>query len=222
MRRASARPGLARPSTSRSGTRARVRDPRLAAAVAELRRKGLAPLPTPAWQRGAGPLSLDDLIIVTVSALELTDADNVLDVGTGSGYQAALLGRSAGHVHSIEIDGERANAARETLSELGIDNVEVIRGDGVQGFAPGAPYQAIIVGAATLSVPTALVDQLDVGGRLVIPIGGSEGQLVQRFRKHRDSLVAETITGCALEPLVSPLERPSFFPWMSSISGSVA
>lgn len=95
----------------------------------------------------------------------------VLDVGTGSGYQAAILGELAGEVHTIERFPELAEAAQGRLTAMGYQNITVHIGDGTQGYLEGAPYDRILVAAAAPEVPQALKDQLLVGGRLVIPVG---------------------------------------------------
>jgi protein-L-isoaspartate(D-aspartate) O-methyltransferase len=97
--------------------------------------------------------------------------DVVLEIGTGSGYQAAVLSKLVKQVYSIEILPELAESAKRTLRENGFDNVDVIVGDGYRGLPEHAPFEGILVTAAPADVPPALVDQLAVGGRLVIPVG---------------------------------------------------
>jgi len=106
----------------------------------------------------------------------ITPTDTVLEVGTGSGYQSALLGALAGTVYSIETVAPLADRAREALRLAGTTNVHVIVGDGSAGWAANAPYDAIIVSAAAPSVPAPLVSQLAEGGRLVVPVGDREAQ----------------------------------------------
>jgi len=119
---------------------------------------------------------------------ELAPTDRVLDVGTGSGYQAAALAQLCEHVISIERIPELAARARRTLAELGLE-VEVVLGDGTHGYAPGAPYDAIVVAAGTPSVPGALLEQLAPGGRLVIPVGPHEMQELTVLRKLADGAI---------------------------------
>src|SRR3989442_3437085 len=116
---------------------------------------------------GAGQTISQPYIVALMSeSLLLTGAETVLEVGTGSGYQAAVLSRLAKRVYSIEILPQLAKTARSRLTALGYDNVRVVVGDGNQGWAPGSPYDAIIVTAAAPQVPPALLDQLAEGGRL--------------------------------------------------------
>jgi protein-L-isoaspartate(D-aspartate) O-methyltransferase len=102
--------------------------------------------------------------------LRLTPTDRVLEIGTGSGYQAAILAELAGEVWTLERHAELAGRAAELLSQLGYENVHVITSDGSLGYPEAAPYNAIVVTAAAPSVPDALKDQLAVGGRMVIPV----------------------------------------------------
>jgi protein-L-isoaspartate(D-aspartate) O-methyltransferase len=114
-----------------------------------------------------------------LEALGLTPADRVLEVGTGSGYLTALLAELAAQVFSVERHAALADAARELLGRMGYTNVRVIVGDGSQGFAEAAPYDAIIVSAAAPEVPHALIEQLAEGGRMIIPVGPTDSQQLQ-------------------------------------------
>lgn len=144
------------------------------------------PLPIGAGQTISAP----DVVAMMAATLELGDDDRVLEVGTGSGYAAAVLSRLAGEVISVEYHDELARSARSTLAELGYDNVEVRVGDGSQGAADRAPFDAISVTAmAQDDLPQALVDQLAPGGVLVCPTGhGRSGQLVRLRDGRRESL----------------------------------
>jgi protein-L-isoaspartate(D-aspartate) O-methyltransferase len=116
------------------------------------------------------------MVALMTSLLELRPGDRVLEIGTGSGYQAAVLSRVAAEVYSIEIRQPLADRARRTLADLGYRNVHLRVGDGFQGWPEEAPFDGIIVTAAPPSVPDPLLRQLKVGGRLVIPVG-SQGSL---------------------------------------------
>ena len=111
------------------------------------------------------------MVAMSVEALKLNDDETVLEVGAGSGYQAAILSKLAKKVYAIEIIPELVANARRVLDSLGIDNVEIICADGRKGWPEGAPYDGIVVAAAAEEVPSALTEQLKEGGRLVIPIG---------------------------------------------------
>ncbi|MGH7523449.1 MAG: protein-L-isoaspartate(D-aspartate) O-methyltransferase [Gemmatimonadales bacterium] len=110
--------------------------------------------------------------------LQLTGRERVLEVGTGSGYQTALLAMLAESVFSIERIAELARSAHEIIRALGIANVSILHGDGSLGWRPNAPYQGIIVAAASPGIPQPLVEQLTPGGRLVIPVGDQAAQVL--------------------------------------------
>ena len=126
------------------------------------------------------------------SLLELEGGERVLEIGTGSGYQAAVLSRIAGKVYSIEILEPLSQSARRTLHGLGYDNIELRCGDGYAGWPEAAPFDGILVTAAAPHVPPALVAQLKTGGRMVIPVGGSDDiQYLKVLTKRADGGVEE-------------------------------
>jgi len=141
-------------------------------------------------------------VAMSVEALELKGDETVLEVGAGSGYQAAVLSKLAKKVYAIEIIPELVTNARRVLASLGIDNVELICSDGRLGWPEGAPYDGIVVAAAAEEGPPALVEQLKEGGRLVIPVGGRWGQALQASRKRGDVLYTEELCRCIFVPLV--------------------
>ncbi|HLW84053.1 MAG TPA: protein-L-isoaspartate(D-aspartate) O-methyltransferase [Candidatus Sulfotelmatobacter sp.] len=141
-------------------------------------------------------------IMLETLALQLTDT--VLEVGTGSGYATALLAELVSRVVSVERYPTLAAGARQLLSGLGYRNVNVVLGDGSEGFPAGAPYDAILVSAATAAVPPALLAQLrEEGGRLIIPVGPAESQLLQLIRMVADRVVVTSCGACRFVPLVS-------------------
>jgi protein-L-isoaspartate(D-aspartate) O-methyltransferase len=127
------------------------------------------PLPIGSGQTISQPY----IVALSTDLLGLTSSSVVLDVGTGSGYQAAVLAEIASRVYSIEIIPALGNEAKKRLEGLGYGNIEVKIGDGYQGWPEKAPFDAIVVTAAAPQVPPALVAQLKPGGRMVIPVGGS-------------------------------------------------
>jgi protein-L-isoaspartate(D-aspartate) O-methyltransferase len=135
-------------------------------------------------------------------ALGLTGGEKVLEIGTGSGYQAAVLAELAGYVYTVERIPELAEAAARTLAELGYKNVQVeIAGDQL-GCPEYAPYDAILVAAAAPSVHQTLVDQLCEGGRLVIPVGSRYEQELLRVTRLNTGIRTERLGGCRFVPLI--------------------
>jgi len=159
-----------------------IRDPRVLEAMRkvprhlfvppELRDRAYRDCPLPI---GYGQtISQPYIVAFMTEAARLTPESVVLEIGTGSGYQAAILAELARQVYSVERLPPLATRAQQTLASLGYRNVEVRQGDGYQGWPEHAPYDAIVVTAAPPTVPTALLDQLAVGGTLVVPIGESQ------------------------------------------------
>ncbi len=142
------------------------------------------------------------MVAVMTQALKLQGDERVLEVGTGSGYQAAVLAEIVDHVVSIERIPELAERALKTLRSLGYMNVEVVIGDGSKGYPARAPYDGIIVTAGAPEIPQVLVDQLADGGRLVIPVGDSFQQTLTRVTKKGEKVDIERLEGCIFVPLV--------------------
>jgi protein-L-isoaspartate(D-aspartate) O-methyltransferase len=137
-----------------------------------------------------------------VEELGLDGDERVLDVGTGSGYQAAVLAQLADEVHSIERIPELADQARRNFEAAGVDNVEVHEGDGSRGLPEHAPYDAIAVAAAAPGFPQALYDQLTPGGRLVVPVGGRRGQRLEVVVRSPEGPAVLRSVPCRFVPLV--------------------
>jgi len=135
-------------------------------------------------------------------ALELTGSERVLEIGTGSGYQAAVLSLLAREVISVESHTSLALAAQERLTDLGYANVHVHSGDGSLGFPDAAPYDAILVAAAAPEIPPLLAGQLREGGRLVIPVGSQENQELLQTRKEGGVLRSRALFDCRFVPLL--------------------
>jgi len=180
-----------------------ITDPRVLAALASVPREAFVSQDMVSFAYDDAPLPIGDgqtisqpyIVAFTVEALQLTPSDRVLDVGTGSGYAAAVLSRLAREVFSVERVAALCRSASERLAELRYDNVHVICGDGTLGWAEHAPFDAIAVGAVGPHPPPALLEQLVVGGRLVMPIGPDGSQTLMR-------LTRTSQTGYSEEPLV--------------------
>ncbi len=134
--------------------------------------------------------------------LQLTGKERVLEIGTGSAYQTALLAELAAQVFSIERIAALLDRSRLLLSELGVRNVSLLLGDGTLGWRDYAPFDAIVVGAGAPHVPPALEEQLAEGGRLLLPIGDREEQVLAVFTKHDGVLERRDITPVRFVPLI--------------------
>jgi protein-L-isoaspartate(D-aspartate) O-methyltransferase len=194
-----------------------IRDRRVLAAFREVPRARFVP---PA---AAGQAYLDEpiriphgqvttqpsLIASMVAALGLTGSEQVLEVGTGLGFQTAILTRLAARVVSVERFADLAEWARANLAAAGLDRVRVVVGDGTLGVPEHAPYQAIVVAAASPRIPPPLVEQLAPGGRLVHPVGPGGHEQVTAFHKDADRLVADAeLVPARFVPLVGTHGTP--------------
>lgn len=150
---------------------------------------------------GGQTISQPYIVALMTQMLDLSGEENVMEVGTGSGYQAAIIGRLAREVHTIERNEELAQGAAYTLRQLGLDNVYVHEGDGSLGWPPNAPYDGIIVTAAAPQVPPPLLDQLAGGGRLVIPVGNLGNQFLEHWERHGEDYTHEAVAPVAFVPL---------------------
>ena len=134
--------------------------------------------------------------------LQLTGEERVLEIGTGSGYQAAILGMLADEIHTVERHPFLADKANQLLKSLGFDNVQVHERDGTRGLPEFGPFQAIMVTAAAPEVPTPLLDQLGDGGRLVMPVGRRGGQVLLLYKRDGDEFHREDLVPVAFVPLI--------------------
>jgi protein-L-isoaspartate(D-aspartate) O-methyltransferase len=141
------------------------------------------------------------MVARTAELANLQPGDRVLEVGLGSGYQAAVLAQLCEHVTGIEIVPELALQAQLTLAQLGIANITVRLGDGSLGYAPDAPYDAIVVAAGAPQVPEQLIAQLKPGGRLVIPVGSPARQILSVITKTAEGSVTSRYDRCVYVPL---------------------
>lgn len=156
----------------------------------------------------AETISQPYIVAAMTEAALVQPGDVVLEVGTGSGYQAAVLAWLGARVYSIERVQELAESARARLARLGYGAVEVVCGDGSEGYSAGAPYQAILVTAASPQPPPALVDQLAVGGRMVIPVGGFRLQRLQLMEKTVSGIAVRNLDSCQFVPLIGKYGWP--------------
>lgn len=188
-----------------------ITDPRVLDAMGAVPRHELVPgaLHAQAYQDSALPIgegqtiSAPSIVAAMSQALELTGHENVLEIGTGSAYQAAILSRLAARVVSVERVPRLAARARRTLDRLGVSNVVVYLGDGTRGRPADAPFEAIVVTAGGPTVPEPLLDQLAVGGRLVGPFGRRDEQRLVRIRRHsRLDYSQEVIGRCRFVDLI--------------------
>jgi protein-L-isoaspartate(D-aspartate) O-methyltransferase len=141
------------------------------------------------------------IVALMTQLLSLTGEEKVLEIGTGSGYQAAVLALLAKQVYTVERHAELARGAETTLKSLNFLNVSVHVGDGSLGLPEFAPYQAIVVTAAAPRLPKPLQDQLDDGGRIVIPVGGQLGQYLECWRREGSAFNREVLVPVAFVPL---------------------
>jgi protein-L-isoaspartate(D-aspartate) O-methyltransferase len=187
-----------------------IRDPRVLAAMAQVPRHqfispayhDIAYADHPAPIGEGQTISQPYMVALMLEGLELRPQDVVLEIGTGSGYQAALLAELAARVYTIERHASLAERARHMLSQLGYNNVTVVVGDGSQGLPQAAPFDSIVVAAAAPQVPPALFEQLREGGRMLIPVGSPELQELQLIRKMNGGPQVFRSEGCRFVPLI--------------------
>jgi protein-L-isoaspartate(D-aspartate) O-methyltransferase len=187
-----------------------IRDERVLEAIARVRRELFVPVELRAQAYHDEPLPIAEgqsisqpqVVAVMTEALDLHGDENVLEVGTGSGYQAAVLALLSRRVVTVERSPLLAERARLLLQSLGYENVQVEVGDGTQGWLALAPYDAIVVTAAAPSVPAPLVEQLSDGGRLVIPVGSMYQQSLVLLRKRHGRVSRSYLSSVRFVPLV--------------------
>lgn len=142
------------------------------------------------------------IIAAMLQAAEIKSSDRVLEIGAGSGYQTAVLAELASQVFAVDRYPTLVDAAREVLDRLGYHNIALVAGDGSLGLPQAAPFDAIIVSAAAPGVPQTLVGQLAPGGRMVIPVGNADQQVLKLVRNHGDHISETILEGCRFVPLI--------------------
>jgi protein-L-isoaspartate(D-aspartate) O-methyltransferase len=166
----------------------------------ELRSRAYEDVPLPIG--GGQTISQPYIVAAMTSALRLQRTDRALEIGTGCGFQAAVLSLLAKEVFTIERCPELASAASEKLAKLGFHNVHVHCGDGTMGLPEFAPFDAILVAAAAPAAPEPLLAQLAEGGRMIIPVGDADNQELQLVEKHAGAFSIKILEGCRFVPLV--------------------
>ncbi|MFB0527292.1 MAG: protein-L-isoaspartate(D-aspartate) O-methyltransferase [bacterium] len=142
------------------------------------------------------------MVALMTDLLDLSEEDRVLEIGTGSGYQAAILAELGKEVYTVERHESLAERAEKLLKELNYQNVKVLVGDGTKGWEEFSPYQKIIVTASAPDVPQPLFVQLDEMGKLVIPVGGRWSQDLILVQKRKGKMIRNSICGCVFVPLI--------------------
>ena len=187
-----------------------IEDERVLAAMGEVPREEFLPQAVRhrAYADSALPIGSEQtisqpwIVAAICQALQLDGSELVLEIGTGSGYSAAVLSHLAAHVVSIERHEALSRAAAESLKSLGVANVELIVGDGSLGVPERAPFDAIAVHATAPTPPPALLDQLAEGGRLVVPLSSGEADMLTLLRREGEKFESAVISPCRFVPLI--------------------
>lgn len=187
-----------------------IKDKRVLAAFRKVSRDNFIPLEYKAESYGDHPVPIGSgqtisqpyMVALMTECLDLKETDRVLEIGTGSGYQAAILAELCSGVYTIERFSSLTERARGVLDELGYSNINLKVGDGSCGWEEYAPYNGIIVTCGAPSVPAPLKEQLAVGGRLVIPVGGGFSQTLKIIEREESRFKETEVCGCVFVPLV--------------------
>jgi len=187
-----------------------ITNPRVLDAMREIPRHIFVPPPYTSSAYSDAPLPIGNgqtisqpyIVALMTDLLEPQPEDRVLEIGAGSGYQAAILARLVSHVTTIERIHAVADLARKNLASLGLKNISIIAGDGTEGYRENAPYDGIVITAATPQIPPPLIDQLDEGGTLVAPVGGRDLQELITLKKYHGRTVQSSHGGVRFVPLI--------------------
>jgi protein-L-isoaspartate(D-aspartate) O-methyltransferase len=187
-----------------------IRDERVLAAMLSVPRHEFVPAELAGEAYGDRPLPIGHgqtisqpfMVAAMAEALGLSGGERVLEIGAGSGYQAAVLSLLAREVHTVEMHEELAVASRDRLRRLGYANVHVHVGDGTLGWPDEAPFEAIVVTAAAPEIPPPLTAQLEEGGRLIVPVGTPDEQRLLRVERRGNALSTQPLYHCRFVPLI--------------------
>ncbi len=187
-----------------------IRDPKVLEAMLRVPRHLFVPEQMKELAYGDEPLPIGEgqtisqpyIVAYMTEALKLTGQEKVLEIGTGSGYQTAILAELAREVYTVELIPELSRRAQKVLRELGYQNIHFLVGDGTRGWPEHAPYEAILVSAAPATVPRSLIEQLQENGRLIIPVGTDYQELVL-VRKKKEGWEEERLIPVRFVPLVT-------------------
>lgn len=187
-----------------------IRDPQVLRAMARVPRHLFVPASRRDQSYSDHPLPIGEgqtisqpyMVALMIQEAALKPADRVLEIGTGSGYQAAVLSLLASKVYSVERVPALAESAAKLLRLLSVKNVEILTADGTSGWPREAPFQAILVAAAAPRVPETLVSQLSPGGRLVIPVGSTLSQTLRVVQREAQGIKTREVCGCVFVPLI--------------------
>jgi protein-L-isoaspartate(D-aspartate) O-methyltransferase len=187
-----------------------INDPRVLEAMSEVHRHLFVPEDARPHAYGDHPIPIGEgqtisqpyMVALMTQALELKGDERVLEVGTGSGYQAALLSRLCSKVYTVEKVASLALKTKELFNKQGYDNINVKVGDGTEGWPEFSPYDGIVVTAGAPKIPEPLVEQLAEGGRIVIPVGNTFSQELVVGKKISGKLTQEGVCGCMFVPLL--------------------
>lgn len=187
-----------------------IRNPRILEAFRSVPRHLFVPQRSRAQAYADRPLPIDKnqtisqpyIVAYMTELLELQGEERILEIGTGSGYQAAILGKLAAEVHTIERHQKLAQTAQKVLERLDYHNIHVHLGDGTLGLPAFAPYDGVLVTAAAPLVPHPLLEQLKDGGKLIMPVGDRFGQILEMWQRKGEDFTKEKLTAVAFVPLL--------------------
>lgn len=166
----------------------------------EVRKNAYGDYPLPIGE--GQTISQPYIVALMTQTLDLTGSEKILEIGTGSGYQTAILAELGGKIYSVERIEILAKRAESVLTELGYNNIRITKGNGTLGWPEESPFDRIIVTAATAQIPVPLTEQLKENGKIVLPLGDRFSQTLTLAEKKNNKLYSEPICGCIFVPLI--------------------